>query len=174
MVMDELVEYRQSLLGCMQSTLDELKSMVARIPADQIIQPVEAAGWSAHQITAHLRDKQAQAYLPRLRKILLDQSPCLDSFSGEDWMRVKYRADETLTIILVEYEALWKEEMSLFAVLSEADWSRSGRHPVWGMRTLQWWLEQSLVHARAHIRQLQVYVQKLERQGEQATAGQVC
>ena len=158
--MDKLLEYRQNLLDNMQFSLVELKTLLAVIPSDHRLQPVEVGGWSVHQILAHLRDKQAQAYLPRLRKILLDASPCLDSFSGEAWMDTYYRVDEPANAILAEFEALWLEELRLISSLPAGGWSRSGRHPIWGLRTVQWWIEQSLAHTRQHLAQVKSFVQK--------------
>jgi hypothetical protein len=167
--MEQLIEYRQHLLDCMQSTLDELKSCLNLIPAGRLRQPLEGGNWGGHQILAHLRDKEQQAFLPRIRKILLDLSPCLESFSGgvesnDDWMNSRYDMDESLATILAEYEGLWKEEMNILANLSTEGWSRLGRHPGWGVRTLQWWVEQSLAHARQHVRQLQVFTGEWMRQ----------
>ncbi len=152
--MEQLLEYRQRLLSSLRSSAEDLIAILAKIPDDQYSVPVEADGWSAHQIVTHLRDKEAQAYLPRMRQILFDSSPCLESFSGEDWMKAHYRAGEPVQDILLEYQGLRNQELDLLENLPGPGWSRMGRHPAWGVRTLQWWAEQSLSHTRTHIGQL--------------------
>jgi hypothetical protein len=55
---------------------------------------------------------------------------------------------------LQAYAELRQQELSWLRELSPAAWNRTGRHPWWGVRALQWWVEQCLLTARQHIKQL--------------------
>ncbi len=153
--MNELLDYRRQLLDRWQAVVDDIRQVLAQFPDDRLHHPLTGETWTPHQIAAHLRDVEAQAMWPRLERILHQDAPTLENFDEQAWMRQRYRPEEPLEDILAEYAALRARQIALLRDISLADWSRTGRHPWWGSRTLQWWVERSLAHAEEHLAQLQ-------------------
>jgi hypothetical protein len=98
---------------------------------------------------------ERHAYSPRIERILAEDHPLLPAFDAEAWARRHYRQDEPLEEILEEYAALRQSELERLQSLPPGSWSRVGRHPVYGLRTLQWWVEKGLAHAEEHLGALQ-------------------
>jgi DNA-binding transcriptional regulator YbjK len=105
----------------------------------------------------HVRDAEQQAYAPRLKRILVEDRPLFEDFDGDAFMTQHYRAGEDIRAIL---EAIEAERMALaerLRALASAEWSRTGRHPSLGERTLQSWVERSESHMQEHLTQLASY-----------------
>lgn len=156
--MDQLKEYRQLLLKRYAAIGDELEQALAQIPIESQHTSLEGTQWSVHQIISHLRDSEAQAYLPRLERTLNEEMPVLERFDGTTWMREHYRPDEPTPAILADYRALREKELVRLESLPPGGWCRKARHPGWGVRTLQWLVEHSLAYTEMHLKQIKRYV----------------
>lgn len=152
--MTELNEYRSRLIARYASQPGELVQVVEAIRDDHIVRELEPGGWSPHQILSHIRDVEAQAFVPRIRVILEEESPRLQSFDPSEWMDEHYDADEGVREILDEIRSLRSKGSDLIQPLNPQVWSRTGEHPSFGVRTLQWWVEYSVRHFEEHIEQL--------------------
>ena len=152
--MEELLEYRQRLLERYADSVDELALLLSRFPAERRDTLLDQNDHTLIQVVTHLRDTEAQIFLPRLERILLeDPSQPGDLAQGVLSERTA-RIGGLLGDVLKDYARLRSRELALLRDIPEKAWSREARHPVWGMRTLQWWVEHSLAHAGEHIRKL--------------------
>jgi len=153
--MDELYEYRQDLMKRLVSVVDDLCAAAAVISSDGWHIPLEAGGWTPHQVLAHLRDIEAQSMAPNLRRILDESDPLLPAFDEDNLLEAHYSPDESPGEILEEYARLRSQELTwLPDAASVAAWNRTARQPCLGMCTFQWWVERSLACAEEHLRQL--------------------
>lgn len=149
--MKELAGYRQALLERFTSIVGDMTQLAACIDQDGASASGDWEAGTLHRVLAHLRDKEAQFYFPAIQRILNETWPQLAGFDSMGWMEAHYRPDEPISSILEEYARLRQLELDWLHSLSELDWNRLGWHPYWGWRTLQWWVEQSLAHARRHL-----------------------
>jgi hypothetical protein len=152
--MTELAEYRSRLIGRYASQSKELSGLVAGVSDERIRRELEPGGWSTHQVLTHIRDVEARAFVPRISMILEEDSPKLQSFDPEVWMDQHYDSQEDVGAILGEIQNLRSRGSELIQPLSTDDWSRTGEHPSFGVRTLQWWIEYSVSHFNEHLEQL--------------------
>jgi hypothetical protein len=152
--MTELAEYRNRLVARYIGQADELAQIVQAVPDERIMGELEAGGWSTHQVLSHIRDVEAQAFVPRISRILEEDSPKLQSFDPEVWMDKNYDSQEKAGDILSEIRNVRSTGSRLIQPLSGDDWSRTGEHPSFGVRTLQWWIEYSVSHFDEHLEQL--------------------
>jgi hypothetical protein len=152
--MTELSEYRSRLIGRYAGQPEMLTALAERMSDERLRAELEPGGWSTHQVLTHIRDVEAQAFVPRLSKILEEDSPKLSSFDPEVWMDGHYNAQEPVGDILREIEALRSKGSSLIQPLGHDGWSRIGEHPSFGSRTLQWWIEYAVSHFDEHLEQL--------------------
>jgi uncharacterized damage-inducible protein DinB len=152
--MTELAEYRSRLTARYAGQADELAKLVEALPDEHIRRELEPGGWSAHQVLTHIRDVEARAFVPRISKILQEDSPKLESFDPEAWMDEHYDSQEAVGEILTEIKNLRAKGSSLIQPLGGDGWSRTGKHLSFGNRTLQWWIEYSVNHFDEHLEQL--------------------
>jgi hypothetical protein len=54
-----------------------------------------------------------------------------------------------------EYTALRQNELKFLRELPPRDWARTGRHNIFGVRTVQWWVERMLEYAMIQLHELQ-------------------
>jgi len=101
-----------------------------------------------------MRLVEAQAFYIRLQRILDEVEPFLPLFDDKKWMEEHYDPGEPPEDILAQYIALRNEELAWLKNLSIQDWNRTGRHPWWGRRALQWWVEQVLRFSEEHLQRL--------------------
>lgn len=152
--MEELYDYRERLLERYRAIPDEFESRLARLSTAAGYQPQEPGGLKLRQVMAHVRDVEAESFLPRLERILSEETPLLSNINESGWMEARYRAGESLEDIFAEFRDLRSRELGRLRNMSQQDWNRPGRHPVWGLRTLQWWVERSLAHNEEHLLQI--------------------
>ena len=152
--MEELYAYRQHLLKRFETVVDDLRAAAAAIPAEAWHTPLDASGQTPHRLLAHLRDVEKGAWSVRIRRILDEEQPSLILFDDDGWMASHYDPDEPPQAILDDYARLRQQELGWLRDLPPAAWNRTGRHPWWGLRALQWWVEQTLVYANQRLARL--------------------
>ena len=152
--MEELYAYRKNLLEKLGSVVAELQQAAAAIPPEAWHTPPAPGKPTPHYTLAHLRALESQAIAVRLRRTLDEAEPYLPLFDDEGWMALHYDPSELAPAILEDYARLRGEELSWLEGLPAEAWNRTARHPWWGVRALQWWVEQCLLTARQHVAQL--------------------
>jgi len=151
---DPLLEYRARLLDRLEAVVPELADAMAAIPESRWPDPVRQGGRSPHALVAHLRDMEREAYSPRLRRLLSEESPAFDPWDSPDWETEIYNPNEPLAQILADYAGLREAELQVLYALQPKEWSRTGRHFTLGRRSLQWWVERMLAYAEDSLSEL--------------------
>jgi hypothetical protein len=158
--LDQLLDYRARLLALLEGQPTAFATAVASVPEAEWHQRRDGAGRTPHLAMAHVRDLEAQAYLPRIRRILAEDRPELTPFAHHEWSADDYDAAEPMTAILESWSRARTELLALVRPLDSAGWSRAGFHPPSGSRTLQWWVERAYAHAKEHLRALRGSVER--------------
>jgi hypothetical protein len=153
--MDELIEYRGRLLDRFERIPADLAQRMKKIALEDLHTPMMDSTWSPHRLLAHLRNSESQTFLPRFRQILGKDGPGAELFNNAARSDETYDAEEPLDEILQTYAQMRLLELEWLKSMPPGGWSWTGRHLVFGLRTLQWWVERSLVHAEQHLRELQ-------------------
>ena len=149
--MKQLLEYRAELLARLARQPAELAEAVNAVPeAERTVRRV-SGDYTLHQLLAHVRDLEALAFLPRLRRILTEDSPRLEAFPSHHWSLESYQPDEPMTGILADFARAREAALALLRPLPSEGWGRTGFHPPSGPRTAQWWAERIYTHAREHL-----------------------
>ncbi len=147
---EQLLDYRRQLLRRLEQQPGEFAAAVAAIPAAEWHSPRDRLGRSLLAIAAHLRDVEARVFLPRLRRMLAEDHPALTVEASHDEASAGAPPDEPMTDILEGWSRARAELVQALRPLSPAGWSRTGFYPPVGSRTVQWWAERALGHAREH------------------------
>jgi hypothetical protein len=154
MPMEELRAYRARLLEQAEEQLPRLREQLKFFGGDELFEPIESGGWSPHQVLVHMRDVEQNAFLPRVQIMLREAHPELPYFDEGRWMEQHYDRAEPLDSLLESFENARQVLLGEVRAADPQGWSRDGRHPTQGIRTVQWWFEYCLQHTEEHLRQL--------------------
>ena len=152
--MEELWVYRQRLLGTHAAQVDALRSLLDGVQERRLTRRPAGGGWSAHQLAAHVRDVEIQAYVPRVHRLLAEDDPLLADFDAEAFMAQHYDPAEPVAQILGDVVQARYGVRQVLAYGDGAAWSRTGRHPALGPCTVQVWVERAVAHFAEHLEQL--------------------
>ncbi|MGD2253920.1 MAG: DinB family protein [Anaerolineales bacterium] len=152
--MEELIEYRSRLIGRFAGQAEDLRLAIERFSQEALHRPLETGGWTPHQVLAHVRDVELQAFLPRMVRILEQNHPTLEDFDEQAWMAEHYHAGESTSALLTAFGKARESNPVLTKQLPSQAWNRMAFHPHWGHRTLQWWVEYAVAHTDEHLGQL--------------------
>ena len=152
--MEEIVAYRADLLSALEGVVNKLSKIVVSIPSKAWYQPFGQDSRTPHYTLAHLRELEDQVFVIQLRRILDEEKPMVPLFDDDAWMAKYYRVDEPALLIKEDFDNLRKQELNWLCNLPTTAWSRTARHPWWGVHTLQWWVELQLDYSDQHLREL--------------------
>ena len=161
--LDELYGYRDLLLEHCAAAVQEYRAVIEGLPLEDWHTPLPPDGWTPHQLLAHLRAVEVYALEPCIRR-MAGQDPSCDpshpftDFDPRQWMRQRYDPAEPPEQILAAYARARQAELDTLSAMPDAAWSQVARHPMHGLRTLQWWVERALVHSRHHLEQLRTVI----------------
>lgn len=152
--MKELYAYRERMMQHWEAAPSALQEASARLTAADWKHPCSQKAPTPHQALAHLRDIERDVITPCITRLLEGDAELPYPFpSWEAWLAT-YDPQEAPQNILEAYLALRAAEIGQVRGRVPIPWSIQGRHPQYGKRTLQWWVEQSLAQARYHLRLL--------------------
>jgi hypothetical protein len=139
--MEELITYRQELLSALEADITLLTKIVAGTSTQSWYRPLGGDQTTPHYILARLWVDDAHGFTPQIRRTLDEEMPLLLVFDAEAWMADHYDPEEPARVMTENFASLRTWELGLLCGLPPASWSRSARHPRWGVHTLQWWVE---------------------------------
>ena len=114
----------------------------------------KAGEWSALETLTHLRDVIVFVYGLRMRRLFYENAPVFADFDEEGYRAASLARGETagdlLDTIVGEHEQLAR----LLQSLPDADWSREGRHPTFGVMSIEFLARRVGEHAEEHAAQI--------------------
>ena len=152
--MDELIAYRQDLLSALERDIEHLARCEASSSYDSWYKRAGATPHTPHYTLFHLRTLEAQEFAVQISRILNEDMPELALFDDHTWLADYYTVGETPQAIVQDFSILRRLEIEMLNQLSAPAWSRSARHPWWGVHTLQWWVELQHDVSRQQIQEL--------------------
>jgi hypothetical protein len=152
--MDELITYRQELFLALEKIIPELARIVNGTPFNEWHRKTVSDLHTPFYTLVHLWVLEAKEFALNLRHIYEEDTPLLTFFDDEAWMIDHYRPKERPRDIVQDFAHLRRQELDWLGELPAAGWSRTARHPCWGVHTLQWWVELQLEYSRQHLSQL--------------------
>jgi hypothetical protein len=152
--MDELIAYRQELLSALERVVSELLIIVKDTPFKEWYRPIGHDLHTPHYTLVHLFVLEAKEFALYIRRIHDEETPLLVLFDDTAWMESHYRPKAQPRIIMQDFAHLRNQELKWLRELPPATWSRTARHPWWGVHTLQWLVELQLEYSRQHLSEL--------------------
>lgn len=157
--MKELAEYRMKLMKRLEDAANEFRNECLK--AEDPNTPLEADGWTLHQLAVHTRDVDELVYGLRARRTAVEENPEFPNFDGEAYISANYNASEPLDEVVNSLAENVRALVEWLRALPIEAWSRVSRHTTLGSElTLQIWVEKDVAHIEEHLEA----VRKLNRQ----------
>jgi hypothetical protein len=140
--MEELLTYRQELLSALESDVTLVAKFEASVSKQEWFRPLGEYQITHHFLLTRLWFDDAHGYVPQVHRIMEEEMAVLSDFDADAWTVDHYDPEEPARVMIENFASLRTWEVGFLCGLRPADWSRTGRHPRWGVHTLQWWVEQ--------------------------------
>ncbi len=148
--MKELLEYRDKLMERLDKAAEEFRA--AALASKKPSEPIEAGGWSVHQVAVHTRDVDKLVYGARARRTLAEDNPEFPNFDSETYMLQHYDPQESLPALLDDLTANVHAHVKQLREMPPEGWSLLSSHETQGGGlTLQTWVERGLEHLEEHL-----------------------
>jgi len=110
--------------------------------------------WSVHEVVVHCADSETNAAL-RIRYLIAEKEPLIVGYDQAEWARLFDYHRQPLEEALVVTAAARSRSVPLLRRLSEAQWTKEGRHTEMGRYTAEDWLRIYAAHLEGHARQIE-------------------
>jgi uncharacterized damage-inducible protein DinB len=127
-----------------------LAAAVKGLSEQQLDTPYRDGGWTVRQVVHHMPDSHMNSYV-RLRLALTENEPTIKPYEEHLWAELFDARTAPIAVSLTMLEALHQRWVMLLRSLKPADFSRTFRHPVNGVRTVDWLLQLYAWHGRHHV-----------------------
>jgi carbonic anhydrase/acetyltransferase-like protein (isoleucine patch superfamily) len=108
--------------------------------------------WSALEVLCHLRDVDAEIWLPRLERMLGGRNPEIPDVPATGWPAARRYDEQSPSRVLEDWRVTRGRLLARLAPLSGADWTRTGFHASRGPFSLadmvRHWVDHDLAHRR--------------------------
>jgi DinB superfamily len=145
-------EHRE-IVDQIRSSAAVLKRAVAEAPPERLTRAPRAGEWSALETLTHVRDVIVHVYGLRIRRLFYEDHPVFADFDEEGYRRDSLARGETVTDLLDTIVGEHEQTARLLATLPDAQWAREGRHPVYGVVSIEFFARRIGEHAVEHAAQ---------------------
>ena len=113
-----------------------------------------AGEWSALATLTHLRDVVVFVYGLRMRRLFYEDAPVFVDFDEEGYRGASLARDEAVGDLLDTIVAEHEQLARLLESLPDAEWARQGRHPQFGVMSIEFLALRVGEHAEEHAAQI--------------------
>lgn len=142
------------LIERIRSSAGVVRRAVEAAPPARFDVAPRAGEWSALETLTHLRDVIVFVYGLRMRRLFYEDAPVFADFDEEGYRAASLAggepAGDLLDTIVAEHEQLAR----LLQTLPDADWARQGRHPTFGVMSIEFLARRVGEHAEEHAAQI--------------------
>lgn len=141
---------RRELIQQIADTPSKLIAAVKGLTEQQLDTPYREGGWTVRQVVHHLPDSHLNSYI-RVRLALTENEPTIKPYEEKLWAELYDARTAPITLSLQLLESLHARWIVLLRSLKPADFVRTFRHPVNGVRNIDWLLQLYGWHGRHHV-----------------------
>ena len=146
-------EHRE-IVEQIHSSAAVLRRAVEAAPPGRLTRTPSEGEWSALETLTHVRDVIVHVYGLRIRRLLYEEEPVFADFDEESYRRASLARDETARALLETIAGEHEQTARLLTALPDADWARQGRHPVFGIVSIEFLARRIGEHAVEHAAQI--------------------
>ena len=131
-----------------------VREALAKVPTEALQWRPAAGKWSVHEVVVHCADSETNAAL-RIRYLLAEKQPLIVGYDQDAWARLFDYHAQPLEDALTATAAARGRTLPLLRSMTEADWTKAGRHTESGPYTASDWLRVYAAHLEGHARQIE-------------------
>jgi hypothetical protein len=144
----------RAILERMRSSAAAVRRAVEAAPPGRFGGAPRPGEWSALETLTHLRDVVVHVYGLRIRRMLYEDAPDFADFDEETYRRESLARGEAIGHLLDTIVAEHAQLARLLETLPDADWARQGRHPAFGIMSIESLAGRVGEHAEEHAAQI--------------------
>lgn len=149
--MKELNQYRDNMLNRFENIIGVLRE--AGLKISEVQWHVKLGDdFTPHQYLARLAALQINENLPVIKHFLNGEKGRMAIFDEQAWLKNDYRVLENWFEIFESFAGTYRQVINKLGELEKEKWAETARHPMYGERTLQWWVERSLASMEETLR----------------------
>lgn len=135
----------------LRETSARLTALIAAAGGQALVRPSPTA-WSAAEIACHLRDIE-EAYLDRMRFILMNDAPRLSLLDPDRWVEERQYRRCDAGAALAAFRARREDTFVFVESLAPDQWERGADHPARGRLTIRRIVHSLARHDAEHLDQ---------------------
>jgi len=144
----------RSVMDRIRSSAAVVRRAVEAAPPGRFGVAPRAGEWSALETLTHLRDVVVHVYGLRIRRLLYEDAPVFADFDEEGYRPASLARGETIEYLLDTIVAEHEQLARLLQAVPDADWAREGRHPAFGIMSIEFLARRVGEHAEEHANQI--------------------
>lgn len=141
---------REEWIAQLEGLPGNLRNAIEGLSPTQLDTPYRPGGWTVRQVVHHLPDSHMNSYV-RFRLALTEDTPTIKAYEESLWAELPDARNSPIEPSLVLLEGLHGRFTTLLRSMTEADFSRTFRHPELGEIRLDWTLGLYAWHSRHHV-----------------------
>jgi FMN phosphatase YigB (HAD superfamily) len=142
-----------AIMGTMRGIPSALLALVDNLPEKTWKHRFEAGAWSLTEVFCHLRDVEYEINLPRLQKIITEDTPFIPGVDSDVWAIERDYQSQNGLEALQDFVAVRIETLDILDSISTEDWGLPVQHAIFGPTSLLEIAGFIAGHDRLHIRQ---------------------
>jgi uncharacterized damage-inducible protein DinB len=119
---------RTAAIGELAALPQQVRQAVEDLTEEQLETPYRPDGWTVRQVVHHLADSHLNGYL-RTKLALTESNPTIRPYEQDGWAALPDTFQTPVRVSLDLLDALHTRWANLYALLDEADFSRTFYHP---------------------------------------------
>jgi len=131
-----------------------IREALATVPHEALQWRPAPGKWSVHEVVVHCADSETNAAL-RIRYLLAEPEPLIVGYDQDAWARLFDYHAQPLEESLAVAAAARDRTVPLLRAMTDADWSKQGRHTESGPYTALDWLRIYAAHLEGHAAQIE-------------------
>lgn len=143
-----------AILERMRSSAEVVRGVAESTAPERFTLVPRAGEWSALETLTHLRDVVVHVYGLRIRRLLYEDAPIFADFDEEGYRRASLARGESVRHLLDTVIAEHAQLARLLETLPDPDWAREGRHPTFGIMSIEFLARRVGEHAEEHAAQM--------------------
>jgi uncharacterized damage-inducible protein DinB len=133
-----------------EETPARLRHAINGLSEKQLDHPYREGGWTVRQVVHHLPDSHMNSYV-RFKLAVTEEEPTIKPYNEAQWAELHDATTVAVEVSLALLEALHRRWVVFLRSLSEAQFSRTFKHPELGIITLDQNLALYAWHGRHHV-----------------------